>query len=175
MRQILVVVDMQNDFLSGALGCPGYEKTVDEVVSLIGSKKWDRILYTMDTHLPSSYPNSHEGRNIPPHCFLKEEGWQLNPKVKEALDHANVPAEEVQKPTFGSTELLNRVKEEKDEENVSYTVCGVCTSICVLCNAILLASAKPESHVIVTSYGDGDKKAEQEAIDAMRHVLIEVR
>lgn len=145
MRKILIVIDMQNDFINGALGTKEAEAIVDRVAEKIRSyPEADRIA-TMDTHGPH-YLKTQEGKHLPvEHCIRGTEGWQLNPKIKEALGKALI----YEKPTFGSTDLARKLSEMGKEEELELELCGLCTDICVVSNALLLKAVMPDVPIFV--------------------------
>ena len=138
--KILVVVDMQKDFVDGALGSPEAVAILPKVVSKIEEykAKGGVILATLDTHA-DNYMETSEGKNLPvAHCIKGSEGWKLHPTVAAALPESTRVLE---KPTFGSTELVKVVGEyvaQYGEENVAVELIGICTDICVVSNALLL-------------------------------------
>ncbi len=147
---ILIVVDMQNDFIDGSLGTKEAVEIVPRVAEKI--RKFDGcVLYTRDTH-GENYLDTQEGRRLPvPHCIRGTKGWELHPEI-EALRKE----EAVDKPTFGSVELgymLKRMDEDsksRGEEGIaSVTLVGLCTDICVISNAMLVKAFLPEIPVIV--------------------------
>ena len=102
MRKLLIVVDMQKDFVDGALGSKEALAIVDNVVKKINGFDGD-IIVTYDTHY-ENYMETQEGKNLPvPHCIKGTDGWKLDSKVQDALDKKNFKV--IEKPTFGSTEL----------------------------------------------------------------------
>ena len=137
---ILIVVDMQKDFVDGALGTPEARAIVPAVVDKINAYKarGDRIIATRDTH-GEDYLSTQEGKNLPVvHCVKGTPGWELDAAVAEALP---ADAEIVDKPTFGSVrlaELIGRYAEGFGQENVHVELIGLCTDICVVSNALLL-------------------------------------
>ena len=136
MKNVLIVVDMQNDFIDMALGTAEVPLTVGPVVRLIRDEKYDTVIATMDTH-GEDYMDTYEGKHLPViHCVKDTEGWQINPKVKKALEERNALV--IEKPTFGSEKLIELLKEEKPE---SVTFCGLCTDICVISNALMARAA----------------------------------
>ena len=140
MRKILVVIDMQNDFIDGALGTAEAEAIVDNVVAKIRTYDEKDIFATRDTH-QANYMETMEGKHLPvEHCIEGTDGWQLNPKVAEALGNAVI----IDKPTFGSTQLVDAIKEIADKEEIEIELIGLCTDICVVSNALLLKANMPE-------------------------------
>lgn len=146
MRKILIVVDMQNDFVDGALGTPEAQAIVDRVVEEIGKYAPEDIIATRDTHQPN-YLETQEGKKLPvPHCIAGTPGWELCPKVTAALGGAKV----IDKPTFGSTILAEKLAALAAAEELEITLIGLCTDICVVSNALLIKAHLPETpiHVI---------------------------
>ena len=143
--KILVVVDMQNDFIDGALGTPEAQKIVPVVVEKI--KGWTGEIYaTMDTHQPD-YLTTQEGRNLPvTHCIEGTPGWEIAPAIREALTNVTC----LTKPTFGSrslAETLVIVNQNHPIEEI--TLIGLCTDICVISNAMVLKAFLPEAPITV--------------------------
>ena len=143
-KRMLVVVDMQNDFIDGPLGSEDAKAVVDKVCEKIDG--WDgHVCFTMDTHY-DDYPETIEGKHISiPHCVDATEGWQLNPEVEKRHDAKSFT---VYKSAFGSEELANIVSYLDIEE---VQLVGVCTDICVVSNALLLRSRLPYVAVSVDS------------------------
>ena len=142
MKNVLIVVDMQNDFVDGSLGTKEALSILPEVTKLIDDPSFDSIIVTMDTH-PADYMRSREGRYLPvEHCIKDTEGWQIHPVIAEALQKHKDKVTCIQKPTFGSERLVSLLKEHKPERIV---LCGLCTDICVLSNALLIKAALYET------------------------------
>lgn len=148
MKKILVVVDMQKDFVDGALGSDEAVAIVDNVVKKINEFDGE-IIVTYDTH-QDDYMETREGRFLPvPHCIQDTDGWQLNAKASEALV-AKGECCVIHKPTFGSLELIDAVAQRMEEEtSTEVTLIGLCTDICVVSNAMLLKAAYPEMNILV--------------------------
>lgn len=145
--KVLVVVDMQKDFIDGALGTQEAEKIVPNVVEKI--EGFDgKIVVTMDTH-GEDYLDTQEGRMLPvPHCIKLTEGWELNSAVSDAIDRS--PYELYMKPTFGSVYLAGALAAANKQESIDEIVLvGLCTDICVVSNALLLKAFLPEVKVTV--------------------------
>ena len=146
MKEILIVVDMQKDFVDGALGTPEAVAIVPAVRDRIRSFAGD-IIVTYDTH-PDHYMDTAEGKKLPvPHCIKGTDGWQLDAAVAAAL--AEKPYHVIEKPTFGSVDLPALVTELVGEEDFSVTLIGLCTDICVVSNALLLKAHFPEKTIRV--------------------------
>ncbi len=144
MQDILIVVDMQNDFIDGALGTPEAVAIVPGAARKI-QEFTGKIFFTRDTH-EANYLDTREGKNLPvKHCIRGSEGWQICP---ELIGYCAEPP--IDKETFGSVELGKRLKAE-NEQNVigSITLIGLCTDICVISNALLLKALLPETDIVV--------------------------
>ena len=169
---ILVVVDMQNDFISGALGTAEAKLIVNGVKEKAENFE-GLIFFTRDTHF-EDYMNTQEGKKLPvPHCIKGTWGWEICDELKELSETTEI----CDKPTFGSVELMESIKELSLEEEIeSITLLGLCTDICVISNAMLLKAALPETKIIV----DGTLSAgvtpisHKNALEAMKMCQIEV-
>ncbi|MBC5660631.1 cysteine hydrolase [Anaerosacchariphilus sp. NSJ-68] len=145
MRKILVVIDMQKDFVDGSLGTPEAAGIVDAVVNEIGEYAPENIYATRDTH-PENYLETQEGRMLPVvHCVKGTPGWEINEKVAAALQGAEV----IDKPTFGSRILAEKLAALAEKEKIQVTLVGLCTDICVVSNALLIKAYLPEIQVRV--------------------------
>ena len=143
MRKILIVIDMQNDFIDAALGTKEAIAIVDAVKEKIAAYPTDNIYATMDTH-SDNYLDTQEGANLPvKHCIKGSEGWQIRPDIAELLDGAHI----YQKPTFGSTALAADLKALSEKEEIEIELVGLCTDICVVSNALLLKAFMPEVRI----------------------------
>ena len=139
MQNILLVIDMQNDFIDGALGTPEAVAIVPNVREKI--RNFDgTVLFTRDTH-GENYMETQEGKNLPvPHCIRGTEGWQIRPELEELR-----VTEPIDKGTFGSDELGKILRDLNDEDPIGIiTVIGLCTDICVISNALLAKAFLPE-------------------------------
>lgn len=147
MTKLLVVVDMQNDFVDGALGSKEAEAIVPKVVEKI--KNWDGdIIATYDTHY-KNYLKTREGRLLPvEHCILGTEGHELNPDVKEALTK-NKLLIGIKKFTFGDTKLPHFIGSALCCNYDYIEFIGLCTDICVVSNALIVKAAYPEVDIAV--------------------------
>ena len=144
MKNILIVVDMQNDFIDGALGTKEAVAIVPKVEEKI--RNFDgEVFFTRDTH-ENWYLETQEGKNLPVvHCIRDTEGWQ----IRKELD-ALRKTDPVDKDTFGSTDLAGElVAINEDEEIGSITLVGLCTDICVISNALLIKASLPEVPIYV--------------------------
>lgn len=149
--KILVVVDMQNDFIDMALGTKEAVAIVPNVVKKITEGDWDKIYVTYDTH-GEDYMDTSEGKNLPvPHCIKGSKGWKVNKEVKEALKSVACPVVRVEKPTFGSLDLTMLVRQDYFKNGCTVELVGLCTDICVVSNALLLKANFPEMPISVDS------------------------
>ena len=144
MKKVLVVVDMQKDFVDGSLGSKEAEGIVKAVTEEI-NKDYDLILCTQDTH-EENYLETNEGKHLPVvHCVRFTPGWQLNKEVEDALFNKEDKVRVITKPTFGSYDLVDILEEYDEKEGVGeITLIGLCTDICVVSNALLIKAAFPE-------------------------------
>ena len=145
MRKILIVVDMQNDFVDGALGTPEAQQIVPAVAKKIRSYPKENVVYTLDTH-SEEYMNTQEGKNLPVmHCIRGTQGWNLNPVIAELSEGS----ERFEKPTFGSVLLGETLKSFAERDDLELELVGLCTDICVVSNALLLKAMMPEVPISV--------------------------
>ena len=148
MQKVLVVIDMQNDFVDGALGSTQAQMIVDNVRKKIESFDGP-IIFTRDTH------ERQEGKMLPvPHCVKNTEGWHIVKGLIEAAEGRPLmsPVSFIDKPNFGSFELLSRLEGMNSVNPIeSITLVGLCTDICVVSNAIILKAGLPEIPVYVDS------------------------
>ena len=174
MKKILVVVDMQNDFVDGALGSAQATAIVDNVVNKI--ENFDGyIIATYDTHF-ENYMQTNEGKHLPvPHCIKGTDGWKLNNKVETALKEKGYVS--IEKITFGSVDLPDKVKSLAEDEDFSIELVGLCTDICVVSNALILKAHFPETEISVDSSccAGVSVATHNAALDTMRCCQIEVK
>ena len=172
MKKTLLVIDMQKDFIDGTLGTKEAVAIVENVKKKIAQYQanGDEIIFTRDTHL-ADYLQTQEGKKLPvPHCIKDTKGWEicdeLKPYVKRVVD----------KVTFGSTELPAVIK--RCVKNVKeIELCGLCTDICVISNAMILKAAFPEAKISVDAKCCAGVSIEghNTALEAMKAVQIEVQ
>lgn len=145
MRKILVVIDMQNDFIDGSLGTKEAEAIVENVKAKIREYGTENVIATRDTH-EVDYLETQEGKNLPvEHCIRGTDGWQIRSDIAELLADAVV----YDKPTFGSTALARDLAELAAREEIEIELIGLCTDICVASNALLLKAFMPEVRISV--------------------------
>nr|WP_326185280.1 cysteine hydrolase [uncultured Oscillibacter sp.] len=172
---ILVVVDMQNDFVSGALGTAEARGIVPYVVGRVvdGLNRGEEILFTRDTH-GADYLDTQEGRKLPaPHCIRGTEGWEVIDQLREYTVGRRV----LDKPTFGSRELGETLAALNGRETVEkITLIGLCTDICVISNALLLKAFLPEAEIVVDAAccAGVTPESHRNALEAMKVCQITV-
>lgn len=146
MKKVLVVVDMQKDFVDGALGSPEAQAIVPKVMDKILGFE-GRIFATLDTHA-ANYLESAEGKKLPvPHCIKGTPGWMLDDGVAAALEQKGYTP--VEKLTFGSVLLPRILYQAAEGEPFTAELVGLCTDICVISNALILKATLPELPISV--------------------------
>ena len=172
MRKLLIVIDMQNDFIDGALGTREAEAITEAVKEKIRSYPVSDVIATMDTH-GENYMQTQEGRNLPVrHCIRGTDGWQIRPDIRALLDGAKI----YEKPTFGSTALASDLKALSEKEETELELVGLCTDICVVSNALLLKAVMPEVKISVDAACCAGVTPEKHlaALETMRSCQIQV-
>ena len=172
MRKLLIVIDMQNDFIDAALGTKEAVSIVDAVKEKIRSYPAEDVIATMDTH-GENYMDTQEGKYLPvPHCIRGTEGWKIRPDIEELLKGAKI----YEKPTFGSVKMAADLKALSEKEEIELELIGLCTDICVASNALLLKAVMPEVKISVDPAccaGVTPEKHEA-ALETMRSCQIQV-
>lgn len=172
MRKILVVVDMQKDFIDGTLGTKEAQAIVKSVAEKMKSYDKADIYVTRDTH-GEDYLDTAEGRKLPVvHCVKGTAGWQLHPDIEAGADSSHI----IDKPTFGSMALMELLQKENERETLEIEVVGLCTDICVVSNALLLKAAMPEITIRVDSRccAGVSPQSHQAALKTMEMCQIEI-
>lgn len=166
--KLLIVVDMQNDFIDGALGTKEAVQIVPYVKEVIESFD-GKVLFTRDTHF-EDYLDTQEGKNLPvPHCIKGTAGWQIRPEL-DALRKTDA----IDKITFGASALIEVLKKEKEIESITFV--GLCTDICVISNAMLVKAFFPEIPLTVDAKACAGVTPEshKNALEAMKMCQIRV-
>lgn len=150
--KVLVVVDMQNDFITGSLGSEAAQKIVSNVIKKIKNVE-DRtcIAFTSDTH-GSNYSTTEEGKNLPvAHCIEGTDGWEIPDDILDAAHPFKGFITYINKPTFGSVELGRELRYYNDDDDPieSIELVGLCTDICVVSNALLIKAFLPNVPIYV--------------------------
>lgn len=171
MQNILIVVDMQNDFIDGVLGTAEAIAIVPKAVEKIRNFSGN-VFFTRDTH-EENYMDTQEGRNLPvPHCIRGTQGWQISSRLIEFCKD-----EPIDKVTFGSVELGTVLKKQNEENPIdSITLIGLCTDICVISNAMLIKAFLPEAKLIVDASccAGVTPESHKNALEAMKMCQIEI-
>lgn len=147
MKRILVVIDMQNDFITGSLGSKEAEKIVENVKNRILTYDKNDVFATKDTH-DDNYLNTLEGKNLPvKHCILGTKGYEIDNSIVNLIKEDNIFI----KRTFGSIDLAKKIKQIAIENNndIEIEICGLCTDICVISNALILKATLPEVNIFI--------------------------
>lgn len=169
--EVLVVVDMQKDFIDGVLGSPEAVAIVPKITEKIQNFSGE-VFFTQDTHF-ENYLDTQEGKKLPVlHCAKETEGWRIHPDL-EVL-HKSMP---ILKNTFGSIKLGEILKEIDQKEKISRIILvGVCTDICVISNAFLLKAFLPETEILVDAACCAGVTPErhQIALEAMGNCQIQI-
>ena len=172
VRKILIVVDMQRDFVDGALGTKEAVSIVPSVVKKIQEYDVKDIFVTRDTH-EANYMETQEGAHLPvKHCIEETSGWQLVPEIANMVEGAKI----INKPTFGSVALARIICDIAEDENIEIELIGLCTDICVVSNALLLKAFMPEVKISVDSSCCAGVTPEKHAaaLETMRSCQINV-
>lgn len=171
-QRVLVVIDMQNDFITGSLGTKEAQAIVEKVCRKIQGFDGE-VLFTLDTHGPD-YLETQEGRLLPvAHCIKGTPGWELEPRVR-----ALCRTTPIEKPTFGSTGLADVLQAKHiyggGLDEVVFV--GLCTDICVVSNALLVKARLPEVPLTVDASccAGVTPEAHQHALAVLRSCLINV-
>ena len=172
MRKILIVVDMQRDFIDMALGTKEAVAIVEKVKEKIASYPLENIVVTLDTH-SENYLQTQEGKFLPvEHCIRGTEGWQLSPELAPMLAGAEV----YEKPAFGNVQMAEELKALSETEELELELVGLCTDICVISNALVLKSVMPEVRITVDASccAGVTPQKHQAALETMRSCQIVV-
>ncbi len=172
MNRYLLVIDMQNDFIDGALGTKEAEGIVSNVENYI--RKFDgTVIFTRDTH-EENYMETQEGKNLPvAHCIEGTEGWEVKDCIKKVLEEKNAVG--FDKPSFSSKELSQYLLEENKKAPIEEIILiGLCTDICVISNAMLVKAFLPEVPVKVVAEccAGVTKESHNNALEAMKMCQI---
>lgn len=176
MSKVLVVVDMQNDFITGSLGTKEAQGIVEHVVNKIEAYKSAglKVIYTRDTH-QEDYLHTSEGKKLPvEHCIKGTWGWQLADPIAKTVVSA---AQLYDKPTFGCTQLGEKMKAlAKEDAALEVEVVGLCTDICVISNVLLMKANIPEAEITVDASccAGVTPESHKNALEAMKMCQINI-
>lgn len=200
-KKILVLVDVQNDFLQGGVlpyGFPTYDIVPDiiEFLKRCNPNQYKAVILTQDTHQPTKYIKNAEGgysacegyfaalegKMLPvEHCIRGSKGWELDRRLEEQFLISRLSVVRMNKPTFGCLQLpdvISRIAANNADkvENYEIEICGFDTSICVAANAIILRAAFPDNKItLLTKYcGDVNEKSQAAACVVLRNQQIEI-
>ncbi len=171
MKKLLIVVDMQKDFIDGALGTAEAVAVVPGVREKMLSYPREAVYATMDTH-GEDYLDTQEGRMLPvKHCIRGTEGWALHPALAPLVDPEHI----FEKPCFGSVRLAQAMAALPEVEEIELV--GLCTDICVVSNALLLKAYLPETKLSVDAACCAGVTPEKHlaALETLRSCQVEVR
>ena len=176
--KLLVVVDMQNDFLTGALRNEEGIKIIPNVIEEINNASDDTVVVaTVDTHFEGTYLNTQEGKKLPiPHCIFGTEGWYVQPDIENAIRNKTFKTF-IQKNSFGLYDWPKMLKEYvKFTQFEEIELIGVCTDICIPSNALILKALYPETPIKVkeSCCAGTTKENHDHAIATMRSCQIEI-
>ena len=176
-NKLLIVVDMQNDFVIGSLANPAAEKIIPNIVEKLKAKDYTYLIFTRDTH-QKNYLETQEGKNLPvEHCIEGTKGWEIVPELQEFTKNAFI----IDKPTFGYKDWKAKLNELFDDENnqlgdfpEEIELCGTVSSICVASNATILKSFFPEMPIIVDSSccADVSEEGQKSAMNVLKSQQI---
>ena len=189
-KKYVIIVDMQNDFITGSLGSEMAVRAAENAKVYLAkyNRESTRVIFTHDTH-HADYLETAEGHKLPiPHCVLGTEGWEISQVVLQGAEGLILPPTvepfaangHVYKSTFGSLDLINYLYHINDtypdEQIDSIDILGVCTDICVVSNALLLKAAFPEIsiNVIADCCAGTSETNHNSALDIMRCCQINV-
>ena len=179
MAKVLAVIDMQNDFLTGALANPEGVKAIPHIKEKLAAAGEDTLIcFTRDTHF-DDYLETEEGKNLPvPHCIYGTDGWQITDELNPVKDGQPLPPRTYvfDKNTFGSQQFAAFLRENAHRIDEIELV-GVCTDICVISNALLAKASLPNVPIYVDAAGCAGVTpvSHNTALEAMKMCHIHVR
>lgn len=172
MQKLLIVIDMQNDFVTGVLGSEEAQIAAKKIAKHIG--EYDRVIFTRDTH-DENYLNTLEGKFLPvPHCIEDSYGHEIIPELKN-IKSENQEISTIYKRTFGAP-ISWWLSIDNDSNYDTIEICGVCTDICVVSNALILRSLFPNTRIICHKdwCAGTSKEAHEAALKVMQSCQIEI-
>ena len=184
--KVLVLVDVQNDFITGSLRNEEAIKAVPRIVERVKSFDGDLIVLTQDTHYPDDYVYSKEGKKLPvPHCYKGTEGWEIEKSVMDAVMEKGTAYMVCPKFTFGDLKLPKMMEEflkfEADydfkTDELEIEMCGFCTDICVVSNALIIKANlfnKADIKVVADCCAGVTPESHQAALTTMKMCQIDI-
>ena len=178
-NKVLVVIDAQNDFVYGSLANPEAQKVIPTLVRRVKECVSERypIIFTQDTHCKEIYPKTQEGRKLPvEHCLFGWAGWQIVQEVMDCVDPLHNPMRICYKDGFGYQKWKDNYTDCYLKDAKQIYICGFCTDICVITNALLLKTYYPEAEIIVLADCCAGTTPEKHrmALEVMKSCQIEV-
>lgn len=170
-KDTLIVIDMQNDFITGSLKNPDAEAIVPKIVDYINHFDGEDVILTQDTH-QEDYLETPEGKKLPiPHCIEMSDGWRVESNIVDAVCAKQKTMIFVRKETFGCIDLTDVIPNEG-----KIILCGTCTDICVVSNALILRAQYPEREIIVLKdlCAGTTKENHEAALTVMKSCQIDV-
>lgn len=181
MDKILIIIDAQNDFIDGKLGNRSATRAVPKIMDKITNGYYNGIFITKDSHAVDPSVKTIECTRIPEHCLHDTYGGELNQGISEALNKCSCPIEIISKCTFMSTKLSKKIDDfvydnDLNLRDTTIEICGFCTDICVISNALYLRSIYPYTKIVCDSEACAGSTPEMhyKALDVMRNNLIDV-
>ena len=178
MKKVLVIVDMQNDFTTGPLGNKECRENIENVIKVVKTNKYDKIICTRDTH-DKNYLDTQEGKKLPvKHCLRNTEGWKIVKSIEDTCKESDADFRIIDKTSFGSIDLGILLRHYCDicKEDVEIDFCGVCTGICVISNVAIAKAACPETKISVIEHACAcvTPESHQTAIEAMKTFQVDI-
>lgn len=181
MNKILIIIDAQNDFIDGKLGNRSATRTVPKIMDKIANGYYNGIFLTKDCHTTCPTVKTIERQRIPEHCLSDSYGKELNQGISETINKCPFPIAIIQKNTFLDPKLSETINDfardnDLDMKDTTIEICGFCTDICVISNALYLRSMYPYTKIVCDSEACAGSTPEMhyKALDVMRSNLIDV-
>lgn len=174
MRKILLVVDVQNDFIWGDLGSFEAQMAAAKVARLVADERWDEVIATVDHHHPKPKRQTIEAEAIPPHCIAHSPGAALYEGIAEHVDYI------IEKDRFsinGCVDLWPHLSAQGKDDDIEFFICGLCTDVCVISNALMLRSEFPHIKITVLADACAGTRPEKHkaALAVMESCLIDIK
>lgn len=181
MNKILIIIDAQNDFIDGKLGNRSATRTVPKIIDKITNECYDGIFLTTDCHTTNPTIKTIEQKIVPEHCLSGSYGSKLNQEISKAINKCSCPIKTISKCTFMRTKLSETINDfardnDLDMKDTTIEICGFCTDICVISNALYLRSMYPYTKIVCDSEACAGSTPEMhyKALDIMRSNLVDV-
>ena len=174
MKKILIVVDMQNDFISGSLGTEEARAVVPRVAKKIREFDGDELFVTYDTHF-DNYPETLEGKKLPIlHCLKGTSGHDIDPEIMRELSQKRY--RDIFKNGFGTYEIAETLNRLYPDEDMEFEIAGLCTDVCVVTNALIIRAGYPDAVIRVDALccAGVTREGHAAALETMRNCQIDV-